>query len=609
MFTRYILPSLFALSVVFPGSLSAQSDEGDSLRTLLAHTTIDSARVRLLERISADWLYNQGNMDSTRWVVERAVHLYDRLPEEQRKAMQRLRMKLHEKLGFALHQTGVNDKALEEWQAGARIAEELGSSVDLAGFYMYMAQAFRVMLDNANVRAYCGRALRILEPLGPSTDLALTEYNLAAYYNEKDQWDSAEYFAKRALDFFREDDDPMRQLAAELMLLGTYHGMRALDSAEKHLAAAEAIADRVSYPESRMMLYGMRGRIELSRGQFAQALASIDSSMEISERLGIPMDRMEVYRLRGLALAANHRMDEAFTALDSSRAAMFRDMGLEKQREMTEVRMSFEQEKERAVADAELRKQQVQKWAAMAIGALALVLALVWYRSFRAKSKANEEIRRTQVQLIESEKHREAEQVRTRIARDIHDDIGASLTKIKLLSDVAMKNSPDQAEETKRALTRIGEHARTVSQAMSDIVWAVDPKRDTHQGMIDHARLLAQRLLGDNGIAFTLDLSAAAPTRLIEPWLKRDLHLVINEAFNNILKYALAKTVTVKLHLGERFELSIADDGIGFHPAQVGTQGNGLRNMPERMKRHRGSLTISSSPGKGCTVDAEGPVA
>ncbi|MBL7985876.1 MAG: ATP-binding protein [Flavobacteriales bacterium] len=198
--------------------------------------------------------------------------------------------------------------------------------------------------------------------------------------------------------------------------------------------------------------------------------------------------------------------------------------------------------------------------------------------------------------------------MRTRIARDIHDDIGATLTKIALLSGVASQRTQD-AEETGRAFSRISEHAKHVSRALSDVVWAVDPQRDTHQGMLDHVRDLSQRLLGDNGIRFVLDLHATDPNAFVQPALKRDLHLVLNECFNNILKYAHAKLVRVKMDLrSDTFELRVDDDGVGFEPDQVPDRGNGLKNMPTRIAQHGGQLSITSAPGKGTVLHARGPL-
>lgn len=587
----------------------ANNNALDSLHALLNKATQDSTRVRILTSIAREWMYTHGEMDSTIANARSAASRYDELPEAQAKILLHTRMKLYEYEGFALHQRGDNSEALERMQAGARLARELKEPVDEAGFYMYMAQVFRVMNDKANIVKYCRAALEILGPLGPSSDLALTHYSLAGYYMAEERWDSAEVFAWKALAFFRKDNDPMRQIASETLLLQVFHRTGQLDSAEVHLKAAEAIAKNVDYPPALTILYGMRGRIALQRGRYAEALADIDSSLALSERLGMPFDKYEINNLRGVALAANHRIDEAFAALDSSRAIVLRDMGFDKQRELTENRMAFEHEKEQAVAAAELRKQRLQKWAAVLIGVLGLLLAFVWYRSFQAKSKANHEIRLAQAQLIESEKAREAEQVRTRIARDIHDDIGASLTKIALLSGMAAQKSQDPAELAK-TFARISEHTKTVSRALNDVVWAVDPQRDTHQGMLDHVRDLSQRLLGDNGIRFELDLRAERPDAPIAPALKRDLHLVLNECFNNILKYAHARLVRVRLDMrGSDYELRVDDDGVGFDRETVPGRSNGLKNMQARMEQHAGSLTITSAPGKGTALVAHGLLA
>jgi hypothetical protein len=116
-------------------------------------------------------------------------------------------------------------------------------------------------------------------------------------------------------------------------------------------------------------------------------------------------------------------------------------------------------------------------------------------------------------------------------------------------------------------------------------------------------------LLGDNGIQYALDLIAFRPEAQVEPALKRDLHLVLNECFNNILKYAHARSVRVKLELqADSFELRVDDDGIGFDPEQVHGRGNGLTNMPARMKQHNGFLSVTSAPGKGTALHAHGPL-
>ncbi len=181
-----------------------------------------------------------------------------------------------------------------------------------------------------------------------------------------------------------------------------------------------------------------------------------------------------------------------------------------------------------------------------------------------------------------------------------------SLTKIALLSGVAAQKSQDP-DELGKTFARISEHTRNVSRALSDVVWAVDPQRDTHQGMLDHVRDLAQRLLGDNGIRFDLELHAVDPGAQIAPALKRDLHLVLNECFNNILKYAHATLVRLKLDLrADAFELRVDDDGLGFDMAAVPDRGNGLRNMPARIAQHGGKLTVTSAPGKGTSMRAHG---
>ncbi|HNE79578.1 MAG TPA: ATP-binding protein [Flavobacteriales bacterium] len=607
---------LIFLRVLVAVPLYGQDHLGDSLATVARTAKDDSVRIHALRGLAGNWLYAHGQMDSTIAVVGRAVKVYDRLPPERQNTLTRDRLKLYEYADFALHQTGHLDEALLRFQAGARMAEEKDLPVEVAGFYMYMSQVFGAMHDNTSVRTYSQRALDILEPMGPSDDLALARYTMAAYHVHEEHWDSAEHYAKLALTFHVQEHDASRQMAEETMLLQIYHRTRQSDSAEAHLGTAERIAAQVDYPPSLVILQGHRARIELFRGQYTEAIASIDSSIALSSRLGLPFDRSEAYRVRSIALAALHRVNEAFMASDSVQAIMLRDMGLQEQRKLTEVRMGFERDKERALATADLARQRTRTGLATGLALLGAVIAVVLWHLYRLRARTavalrekNMEIRRAQDQLVESEKQHEAEKVRTRIARDIHDEIGATLTKIRLLSDVAASIPFEQHAEMQRSLQRIGEHAKLVSTSMSDIVWAVDPARDTHQGMLDHVRELAHRLLGDNGITYDLDLTCTLGSAVLEPELRRDIHLLINEALNNILKYARAGNVKLSILLNtHHFTLRIQDDGAGFDPSRTAGGGNGLRNMRDRAQRHGGSFRISSTPGKGTCVDAHGAI-
>ncbi len=519
-----------------------------------------------------------------------------------------LLIRLHKLRGIAHHTASVYDSALMDFQRMYRYAEHLGRKADMGAALTYQGYQFREMGDVRHAIHATEQAILVLASDPTGQDMANAYTGLGSAYADIPDTDSSLMWLKKAAELYKKSGNAHHLLNTYGNMGETYIAAGMFAQADSIWEAAADLVKEEEDPVAYVHYAGGHARVLMRKGRPGEALHVLDSAIVLAQDMEYLNAVHQLAYMRSLAKAGTADWEGAFADMKRSMDAYTEDMDDDKIRSTEAARQEFEREKERALAELELHELRQQRWGAIVIGTLAVLLALVSYRSYRAKSLANEEIRRAQTQLIESEKQREAEQVRTRIARDIHDDIGATLTKIALLSGVATQKSQDPAELGK-TFARISEHTRNVSRALSDVVWAVDPQRDTHQGMLDHVRDLSQRLLGDNGIRFDLDLHATQPTAQIAPALKRDLHLVLNECFNNILKYAHAKLVKVKLDLrANAFELQVDDDGVGFDAAAVPERGNGLKNMPMRIAQHGGKLTISGVPGKGTSLHAHGPL-
>lgn len=517
--------------------------------------------------------------------------------------------------GMGWFATSRFDSAIVAFQRMYRSAERQHIVKDMGAALSYQGFALRQMGDQHGALEMIQRAMKVLAQIPPGPDLANCYHELGIIQGEKGMLDSAMLAYREAARLYKEQGNTHHLANTYISLSETFFDAARWSEADSMQELTTSMMGQMEDPS----LFGRwavtRSRSLLRMSEHAAALPLLDSALIVARELGDLNLEHHALLLRSMAHTQAGRSEAAFTDQLAAREAHAEDMDLEKVRATEKARSAFEHEKELAVQQARIAKERWQKWGALGMGALAVLLALVLYRSYRAKSataealaRKNDEIQRAQAELIESEKQRAAEQVRTRIARDIHDDIGATLTKIALLSGVAIRRTQDP-KEVEHTLSRIGDHAKNVSRTLSDVVWAVDPERDTRQGMIEHVRDLAQRTLGENGIQFQLDLRADRPEAPITPAFKRDLHLVLNECFNNILKHAHATVVHVKLHLRpDTFEVQVEDDGIGFDIATAAGKGNGSRNMQVRMEQHRGRLTISSTPGKGTLLHASGPL-
>ncbi|MGH7978812.1 MAG: sensor histidine kinase, partial [Limisphaerales bacterium] len=210
--------------------------------------------------------------------------------------------------------------------------------------------------------------------------------------------------------------------------------------------------------------------------------------------------------------------------------------------------------------------------------------------------------------LLRLEQQHAIEKDRARIAKDIHDDIGAGLTQITLLSELGRR----QPEQSGAQLERISDAARDMTRAMDEIVWAVDPQRDTLASLIDYISAYSEDFLRAAGIRCRMDFPAAVPAMQIDAEFRYNLFLALKETLNNIVKHARATEVWLRLSLSSgAFTLAIEDNGHGFEINNGGgptasadrlSSGLGLPNLKNRLEAVGGRCVMESSPGKGTRV-------
>lgn len=239
------------------------------------------------------------------------------------------------------------------------------------------------------------------------------------------------------------------------------------------------------------------------------------------------------------------------------------------------------------------------------LGGLATVLAaggVVWFDTRR----------RMRRRLERAERQRDIERERTRIARDIHDDLGAQLTRITMMSESACGDLANP-ERAAAGLGKIYDTARELTRSMDEIVWAVSPRHDTLESLATYLEKFAQDWLASVGIRCRLDLPLQFPKWHLTSEMRHNVFLAFKEALHNAVKHAGASEVFIRLTVREKsFELAIADNGRGFavgekiinSPVVPGraASGNGLENMRRRLAAIGGSSDIQSAPGAGTQV-------
>lgn len=209
-------------------------------------------------------------------------------------------------------------------------------------------------------------------------------------------------------------------------------------------------------------------------------------------------------------------------------------------------------------------------------------------------------------QLARLEQQQALERDRSRIARDLHDQLGASLTQIALLGELAEadKDAPAAVEEHAR---QISQSARDTTRVLDEIVWAVNPSNDTLDGLVTYFCKHAQEFLAVAGISHRLDLPAHLPATPLPPEVRHNVFLAAKEAVTNVARHSQASSVRIRLHLEPAsFTLEIEDNGRGIDPALAHNR-NGLRNMRKRIEEIGGRFEIGSGAEKGTRVRITAP--
>jgi len=194
------------------------------------------------------------------------------------------------------------------------------------------------------------------------------------------------------------------------------------------------------------------------------------------------------------------------------------------------------------------------------------------------------------------------ERERTRISQDMHDDVGASLTRISMMSDL-IKNRTDVGGGARQWLGKISDTSRGLMEEMNQIIWALNPKNDNLEGLVAYVRRFAFEYLEPSAVNCVFDLPGELPNRALSVEVRRNVYLVVREALHNVVKHAGATTVWVNLEMNEQgFRIRIKDDGSGFNPSKLEFPGNGLTNMKKRMNDIGGELVIRSKAGEGTEI-------
>jgi signal transduction histidine kinase/ligand-binding sensor domain-containing protein len=192
------------------------------------------------------------------------------------------------------------------------------------------------------------------------------------------------------------------------------------------------------------------------------------------------------------------------------------------------------------------------------------------------------------------------DQIRSKVARDLHDDMGSALSSINIMSKIALERG--DLTLSGNYLKAIRESTSLMQERLSDMVWAINPKNDTMERVVARMKEFAAEILEPLDIQYEFTETGDFNLTKMGINTRKDFYLILKEALNNAAKYSHCKHISVHLtYLSNAVKLKIEDDGLGFDPAHA-LGGNGLSNMKHRARSIHAELRIDSAPGRGSVI-------
>lgn len=525
--------------------------------------------------------YHQNNLPFTIDYLKRSLSIREELKEDDglRNA--------YNNMAFIYKETGMVDSALVLNFKSLAIAEKSGTDGDIAVSYNNIGQIYHVLLlDYDKGLEYYKKSLALREKIGVKKDIALQKNNIGAVYSDMGNNTEALKWYNEALQLRRAINHKYGIINTLNNIASTYIRMKDYEKPKAFLA--EALELNKSLKDNNMELAIQRNYAAVYKElkEPDNAILHAKLSHELSLASGNPLHisisaRMlsEVYEMKGDYKESLSFFKLFKTMQDSTLNDKLRKEGVKKQVEYEYLKKKNESDK---VYEKQLADKNFVTWMLALVFIAAGIIGYILYNRYKLKQ-----------QLKEIE-------IRNKIASDLHDDVGSTLSSIRMYSGI-VRNQPNQTETASQLLDKISNNSQEMIESMSDIVWMIKPGNDDFKNVENRMLNFANELCVPAGINFEFNKDMSDEIK-IPMEQRRDLYLIFKEAVNNAVKYSGCSTIRAVISQKPGYlYMQIQDDGKGFDTKLI-ANGNGVGNIRKRAEENGGNAKIISSYGNGTAV-------
>jgi signal transduction histidine kinase len=554
------------------------------------HDTFDCSQV--LTNIG--YVYkDRGMYDTALSYYEKALLLKEKLNDKPGEAG------LYSNIGVLYRTQGNIHKALECYQKGLRLREETLDTIGIANNLNNMGGIYITQNDNEQALKCHQRALLLCEQVLTKKEMRVqstmiaTLGNIGGIYLKENELPKALHYFRRALDS-SESLGFKWGIALNLNSLGRVcEQQEKWDEALEYYKKCIALNEGTNSKERLANNWGNMGSVYQKKNELVKAIACFQKSLELSRELGLveivqkTSEKLyTLYKQKGNNAAALE-MHELFTRMQDS-------LNNDKiRKEVIRSQYKYEYEK-KAMADSlglvqeknltreKLKQARTQRYLLVLGLVLLAVAGLFVFQQLRHRQKIR------------------MAKLRTKIANDLHDEVGSSLSSISMYAGVARMHTG--AEKNAAMVEKIEHTSRETMENMSDIVWSIQPRNDHFLHVLEKMKHFGESVIGSVNASFQFEYASGVEKTGLNMEQRKNTYLIYKEAINNAAKYAKAGKVEVCFEKqGKDLVMTVQDDGAGMSTDNFSV-GNGLQSMKQRASELNGNLEIQTAPGQGTRI-------
>lgn len=547
------------------------------------------------------YYYTMGRLDSSRICFHKALQIIS-------SSKKILRPKDYLKIGLVYLKSGEKTESIKYFRYADKLIRLNPDPTDSAWLTYSYSQVYYVQRLFPQALEGSSQALQQFQKLQNIRGMAYSELTRGNCYYLDYKEDSAVICYTNSLHYFREMHDVEGMAMNYANLSRSYLDLHQHDSAVYYAEKAlETIAEG-NYISSKASIYQQLGDIYGEWGRLPEAVESVKKALDIARKANHKITIRDCYKSLSEIFAAMKQFRPAYDNLLAAYRIKDSILSDEFSRQLAEMQTKYEtahkeeqikslnRERQLDALLLEKQKAKLQRQKIMLfMSALVLLLSFTALYFYLSRKRVLTRIR-------EKELIREAEEnERLRIAKDIHDDLGSGLSRIKFLTELALSRKHGDLETFRETLKTVSGDAAALVDNMKDLVWVMKPENSTLGSLLARIREYIFDYLEDLPIKVHFSMPDEIPEIIISKTVNRNIQMMLKEAVQNVVKHAESEELIIEIKTGPLLEIRIEDKGKGMDPENC-KKGNGLHNMKHRAESINADLQIKSAVGKGTEI-------